>query len=39
MELPEVDDDEIFEAILSFVIGGLARRAPRPCRCAAHATG
>jgi AcrR family transcriptional regulator len=37
--LPEVDDDEIFETILSFVIGGLARHAPRPCRCAAHAVG
>jgi AcrR family transcriptional regulator len=39
MELPDVDDDEIFETILSFVIGGLAQRAPRPCRCAAHAPG
>jgi AcrR family transcriptional regulator len=38
-ELPEVDDDEIFETILSFVIAGLTQRAPRPCRCAAHATG
>ncbi len=36
-ELPEVDDDEIFETILAFVIGGLQQRAPRPCRCAAHA--
>jgi AcrR family transcriptional regulator len=37
-ELPAVDDNEIFETILSFVIGGLARRAPRPCGCAGHAT-
>jgi AcrR family transcriptional regulator len=36
MQLPEVDDDEIFETILSFVIGGLAQRAPQPCRCDAH---
>ncbi len=38
MQLPDVDDDEIFESILSFIIGGLARHAPRPCGCAAHAT-
>jgi AcrR family transcriptional regulator len=37
-ELPEVDDDEIFDTILSFIIGGLVQRAPRPCTCAAHAT-
>jgi len=36
-ELPEVRDDDIFETILSFVMAGLARRAPRPCRCARHA--
>jgi TetR/AcrR family tetracycline transcriptional repressor len=35
-ELPDVDDDEIFETILSFVIGGLVARAPRPCGCAQH---
>lgn len=39
MELPDVDDDKIFETTLSFVIGGLAQRAPRPCHCAAHAPG
>jgi AcrR family transcriptional regulator len=39
MELPAVNDDEIFQTILSFVISGLAQRAPRACRCAAHATG
>jgi AcrR family transcriptional regulator len=39
MDLPEVDDDEIFETILSFIIGGLVQRAPRPCTCAPHATG
>ena len=38
MELPDVDDDEIFESILSFIISGLAQHAPRPCECAAHAT-
>lgn len=38
-ELPEVGDNEIFETILSLVIGGLAQRAPRPCSCAAHADG
>jgi AcrR family transcriptional regulator len=37
--LPEVDDDEIFEAILSFVIGGIMQRAPRPCQCEVHAAG
>jgi AcrR family transcriptional regulator len=36
-ELPNVRDDEIFEAILSLVVGGLARQAPRPCGCGAHA--
>lgn len=35
-ELPEVSDDEIFEAILSMVIDGLARQAPRPCDCGKH---
>jgi len=39
MDLPDVDDDAIFETILSFVIDGLVQRAPRPCGCAAHATG
>jgi AcrR family transcriptional regulator len=39
MELPGVDDDKIFETTLSFVIGGLMQRAPRPCHCAAHAPG
>jgi TetR/AcrR family tetracycline transcriptional repressor len=36
-ELPDVSDDDIFETILALVIGGLIRRAPRPCACAAHA--
>jgi hypothetical protein len=36
-ELPNVRDDEIFEAILSLVAGGLAvRQAPGPCGCGAH---
>ncbi len=36
LELPDVTDDEIFDTILSLVIGGLTRRAPRPCGCGAH---
>jgi len=36
-ELSAVQDDHVFEAILSLVISGLVRRAPRPCRCGAHA--
>jgi hypothetical protein len=35
-ELPNVRDDEIFEAILSLIAGGLARQAPGPCGCGAH---
>ena len=35
-ELPEVDDDEISATILSLVIDGLIRRAPRPCGCGKH---
>ena len=36
-ELPDVDDDDIFEAVLSLVMTGLSQQAPRPCRCPAHA--
>jgi len=36
-DLPEVDDDDIFETVLSFVVAGLVARAPRPCGCARHA--
>jgi TetR/AcrR family tetracycline transcriptional repressor len=36
LDLPEVDDDEIFDTILSLVIGGLTQRAPHPCGCGAH---
>jgi len=32
-ELPDVDDDAIFETILSLVLGGLIGRAPHPCAC------
>jgi TetR/AcrR family tetracycline transcriptional repressor len=32
-ELPEVDDDDIFETILSLVIAGLIQQAPRRCSC------
>jgi AcrR family transcriptional regulator len=35
-QLPLVRDDDIFETILSLVMAGLCRRAPRPCRCGAH---
>jgi AcrR family transcriptional regulator len=36
-DLPGVTDDQIYETILSLVIGGLLQRAPRPCRCGRHA--
>jgi hypothetical protein len=32
-ELPDVDDDAIFETVLSMVLGGLIARAPRSCGC------
>jgi AcrR family transcriptional regulator len=32
-ELPEVQDDAIFEAILATVLAGLRQLAPRPCEC------
>jgi TetR/AcrR family transcriptional regulator, tetracycline repressor protein len=35
-DLPEVDDEEISTTILSLVIDGLIRRAPRPCGCGKH---
>jgi AcrR family transcriptional regulator len=35
-ELPKVDDDDIYEMILSFVLAGLAARAPNPCTCPRH---
>jgi AcrR family transcriptional regulator len=37
-KLPDVDDGEIYEMILSFVMAGLIARAPRPCTCPRHAT-
>jgi AcrR family transcriptional regulator len=36
-ELPGVNDDAIFETILSLVLSGLIARAPRPCDCHAPA--
>jgi len=36
-ELPGVTDDQIYETIVSLVVGGLLQRAPRPCRCGRHA--
>jgi AcrR family transcriptional regulator len=36
-ELPDVKDDDIFEAILSLVLDGIIARAPSPCACGAHA--
>jgi AcrR family transcriptional regulator len=35
--LPEVSDNDIFEAILATVIAGLRQQAPRPCDCHAPA--
>jgi AcrR family transcriptional regulator len=37
MQLPEVDDNDIFEAILKTVMTGLRELAPRPCACHAPA--
>ena len=37
-ELPEVQDDDIFETILSLVLDGIIARAPSPCTCEVHAT-
>jgi TetR/AcrR family tetracycline transcriptional repressor len=30
------NDDEVFETVLTFVVGGLTARAPKPCSCAMH---
>jgi len=38
-ELPDVSDEDVFETVLSLVIDGLTRRAPRPCGCPAHPRG
>jgi AcrR family transcriptional regulator len=35
-ELPTVTDDDVFETILSLVIGGLTQIAPHPCGCRPH---
>jgi TetR/AcrR family tetracycline transcriptional repressor len=35
-DLPEVDDEDISATILSLVIDGLVRRAPRACGCGKH---
>jgi hypothetical protein len=35
-ELPGVTDDDVFETIMSLVIGGLTQIAPRPCGCRPH---
>jgi len=35
-ELPDVTDDDVFETILSLVIGGLTQIAPHPCSCRLH---
>lgn len=34
--LPEIDDDEIFETLLSLLMDGLMAQAPKPCRCTEH---
>ena len=36
-DLPDVTEDAIFETILSVVIEGVVRQAPRPCTCPRHA--
>jgi AcrR family transcriptional regulator len=36
-ELVEVQDDDVFETMLSFILDGFARKAPRPCTCPEHA--
>lgn len=36
-ELPAVQDDHVFETVLSLVMTGLIQRAPRPCPCGSHA--
>ena len=38
-ELPDVEDNDIFDTILSLIITGLIRQAPRPCGCGAHPAG
>jgi AcrR family transcriptional regulator len=38
-ELANVQDDDIFEMVLSFFLAGLRLKAPTPCGCAAHTTG
>ena len=34
--LPELEDDEIFETLLSLLMDGLMSQAPKPCSCAQH---
>ena len=36
-ELADVEDDDIFETILSLVLDGIIARAPTPCACEEHA--
>ncbi|MHB1595283.1 MAG: TetR/AcrR family transcriptional regulator [Streptosporangiaceae bacterium] len=36
-DLPDVNEDAIFETILSVVLEGVVRLAPRPCTCPRHA--
>jgi hypothetical protein len=31
--LPEVTDDDVFDTVLSLLVGGLLRIAPQPCSC------
>ena len=38
-ELATVDDEEVFETVLSLVVDGLTARAPNPCACEAHSGG
>jgi TetR/AcrR family tetracycline transcriptional repressor len=34
--LPELEDDEIFETLLSLLMDGLMSQAPQPCTCSKH---
>jgi hypothetical protein len=31
--LPDVTDDDVFETVLSLLVGGLLQMAPHPCDC------
>jgi AcrR family transcriptional regulator len=37
--LPDIDDDDIFEALLSLLMDGVMSQAPKPCTCSGHSPG